>query len=133
MYLLQADKEKLEIIPGLAKSRPFIESITEGPNSGGISLTYEIHEKATWDDGSPVLASDVEFTYKCILNPLIDNESLRPYLDFVKDFIIDENNPKKFTIISNQKYYLAEFSSGNVFIIPEKIYDPKGTMKSISI
>lgn len=133
MYLLEADKKTLTIQPALAKSRPEIHEITEGPLKGGMTLTYEIREEATWDDGTPILASDVEFTYKCAINPLIDNEQLRPYLDFVADFVIDPSNPKKFTVYSNKKYYLAEFSSGNIYIIPEKVYDPKGVMRKYSL
>jgi peptide/nickel transport system substrate-binding protein len=133
MYLLDADKKTLTIKPSLAKSRPVVKEITEGPYAGGLSMEYEIRPEATWDNGQPVLATDVEFTYKCVLDPAVDNEHLRPYLDFLSDFKIDPTNPKKFTVYSNKKYYLAEFSSGNIFIMPEYVYDPGKVLRKYSL
>ncbi|HXH18148.1 MAG TPA: ABC transporter substrate-binding protein [Chitinophagales bacterium] len=134
MYLLDVNKETLELNPSLAKSRPVIFPVTEGDYAGGIAMEYEIRPEAVWDNGEPVTARDVEFTFKAVKNPLTDCEHLRPYLDFISHIEIDPANPKKFTLFSKEPFFAAEASSGfQAYIIPEYIYDPRGLMKEFSI
>ena len=59
LYLLHFDPQTLELAPQLAKGRPVIEEITEGPYKGGVSYTFEIIEGAKWDNGQPVTGKDV--------------------------------------------------------------------------
>ena len=132
MYLLDIDKEKLEVIPWLAKERPKISELTEGPYK--LKIDYEIRKEAIWDNGTPVTAYDVDFSFKTTKNPHVDAEHQRPYIDFVADIIIDEENPKKFSFLTNELHYSAEFSSGGVnYIIPEYIYDPEQLMRKFSL
>lgn len=133
MKLIDVDKKTMSITPELAVSLPTVVEITEGEYKGGLAITYEIRPDAIWDDGSPVLASDVEFTYKTLLHPLIDNEQGRSTIEFIKEVKIDPSNPRKFTVYTPIKYYLAEFVSGSINVIQEKHYDPKGLMKNISL
>lgn len=134
MYLLDVNKETLEPNPSLAKARPVIRELTEGPFAGGIAIDYEIREEAVWDNGQPVTGYDVEFTYKAIKNPLSDCEHLRPYLDFISHMEIDKANPKKFTLFSKEHFFAAESSSGyQARIMPEYIYDPRGLLKEFTI
>lgn len=134
MYLLDVNKETLELNPSLAKQRPIIRELKEGAFAGGIAIEYEIRPEAVWDNGQPVAARDVEFTFKAVKNPLSDCENLRPYLDFISHMEIDKDNPKKFTLYSKEPFFAAESHSGfQAFIIPEYIYDPKGLMKEFTI
>ncbi len=132
MYLLDVDKEKLEVTPWLAKERPTITLLTEGPYK--LRIDYEIRPEAIWDNGSPVTAHDVDFSFKATKNPLVDAEHQRPYIDFVAHIEIDPNNPKKFSFYTSEMHYAAEFSSGGVnYIIPEYIYDPQGLMRNFTL
>jgi peptide/nickel transport system substrate-binding protein len=132
MYLLDVDKEKLEVIPWLAKERPTITALTEGPYK--LRIEYEIRPEAVWDNGSPVTAYDVDFSFKATKNPLVDAEHQRPYIDFVAHIEIDANNPKKFSFYTSELHYAAEFSSGGVnYIIPEYVYDPEGLMRHYTL
>ena len=134
MYLLDVDKEKLEIVPWLAKSRPIITEINEGEFKGGLKIDYEIKDGAVWDNGTPITAHDVIFSIKCILNPHVDAEHQKTYVDFLKDVKIDKKNPKKFSFYTNEKNYAAEFfSGGTVYIIPEYIYDEEQLMRKFSL
>ncbi len=131
--LLSIDFKTLELIPVLAKSRP---EIVEN-NEGGLNFTYEIRPEAKWDDGTPITAKDVEFTLKVIKAPGVDNFSAKPYYEFLQDIKFYEDNPKKFTLITNSVYVLGEIMSGDFSIIPKKVYDPEGildnyTLKQIS-
>jgi peptide/nickel transport system substrate-binding protein len=132
MYLLDVDKEKLEIIPWLAKERPVITALEDGPYK--MKLDYEIRPEAVWDNGEPVTGHDVEFSFKATKNPLVDAEHMRPYIDFIVDIEIDKNNPRKFSLYTNEVHFAAEFSSGGViYIIPEYVYDSEKIMRQFSL
>lgn len=134
MYLITVDPETFEYIPHLAKALPTIEDITEGPYAGGESYTFELHEEAVWDNGTPVTANDYIFTIKSVLNPLSETARIRPYLSFIKEVKVDPANPKKFTVYTNEKYLLgAEAVSNTVAVLPEYLYDPEGLMKNFTL
>lgn len=132
MYLLDVDKEKLEITPWLAKERPTITVLDDTEYK--LKIDYEIRPEAVWDNGMPVTAYDVDFSFKTTKNPLVDAEHQRPYIDFVAHIEIDPDNPKKFSFYTNEMHYAAEFSSGGVnYIIPEYIYDPEQIMRKFTL
>ncbi|MCB0632033.1 MAG: ABC transporter substrate-binding protein [Saprospiraceae bacterium] len=131
--LLQFDPETLELVPQLATGRAEIEEITAGPLAGGVAYTFELRPEAKWDDGQPITAEDVAFSVKVMLHPDIAPPPLRPYYDYFKELEIDPDNPKRFTIRSNNKYMLAEAALGTTSIQPAHIYDPEGIMAQYSI
>jgi len=131
--LIEIDFKSLEFIGQLATSRPAIKTIDSGEYAGGMSLSYEIHPEAKWDNGQAITGHDFVFTIKAIKNPKVNADSVRPYLDFIDDIVVDASNPKKITILSKERYLLAESSSGTQSIIPAYIYDPQGLMKDFSI
>lgn len=133
MKLIDVDKKTMDMTPELAVALPTVTEITEGAYKGGLAITFEIRPDAKWDDGSPVLASDVDFTYKTLLHPLVDNEQGRTTIEFIKEVQIDPSNPRKFTVFTPIKYYLAAFVSGSIYVLQEKHFDPKGLMKNISV
>ena len=131
--LLDFDPQTLELTPLLAKNRPIVVPIDTGKLKGGTSYTYEIRDEAMWDNGKPVTAADYIFTIKAILNPKSGANNWRSGLDFISNIVVDATNPKKFTIFSNKKYFLAESKSGTVPLLPEYIYDTEGLLKTFSI
>ena len=133
LYLLQFDPQSLEIAPQLAKSRPQIEELTDGPFAGGVSYTFEILDEAVWDDGTSILAKDFEFTLKVLFNPLVNAAPVRAYLEFIRDIEIDADNPKKFTVYTNQKYIVGEAAIGNIPIYPTYVYDKEGLMSDYAL
>ncbi len=133
MSLLDNDPTNLELTPILAKARPDISLINDGPNKGGIAYTYQILDEAVWDNGQPITAADYIFTIKTILNPKTNANRIRSYYDFIKDVQVDAANPKKFTVIESRQYIKGEDVTGSVYILPEYILDPKGLMKGFSL
>jgi peptide/nickel transport system substrate-binding protein len=133
LYLLQFDPQSLEIAPQLAKSRPQIEELTDGPFAGGVAYTFEILDEAVWDDGTPILAKDFEFTLKALFNPLVNAAPVRAYLEFIRGMEIDADNPKKFTVYTNQKYIVGEAAIGNIPIYPTYVYDKDGLMSDYAL
>jgi peptide/nickel transport system substrate-binding protein len=128
--LMNIDFKTLELVPVLAMSKPLIEKTEDGK---GLLITYEIRPEATWDNGTPITAKDVEFTLKVIKNPKVKNENNKPYYEFIRDIKFYPENPKKFTLISDRVYILAEASSGDYPIMPAYIYDTKGLMTGFTI
>lgn len=132
--LLRYNPTDLKLIPQLAVSLPEVTAIEEGDYAGGMSLTYEIHPEAVWGNGTPITGEDYVFTIKAIKNPKVNSAALRPYVQFMDDIVVDETNPKKFTIYSKERYFQAEESSGNVtFVLPEYHYDAEGIMRQFSV
>lgn len=124
------DPRNLEMMPVLAKALPEekYDSAT-----GLLTYTCEIREEAKWDNGSPVTAHDVAFSIKCYKAPVINNEGNRPYFELISDVIEYPENPRKLTIVCNEKYILAESICGSFLVMPQYIYDPKKLMDKISI
>lgn len=134
LYLIGVDPKTFEYKPLLIKSLPTTKDITEGAYKGGVAYSFELLDEAVWDNGQPVTASDYVFTLKATLNPLSQTQRIRPFLDFIKDVQIDPSNPKKFTVLTNQKYILGMEAIGNtVPVLPEYLFDPKGLLKNIPL
>lgn len=131
--LLDFDPETYELIPILAAARPTIEPITEGPFAGGLAYTFTIREEATWPNGEPVTAEDVVFSYKVLLNPKVNAAPYRPYLESLTDVITDPDDPRRFTVQTNEKYILGEASVGNIAVYPKYFYDPEGLLNDVSL
>ncbi|HEY6161856.1 MAG TPA: ABC transporter substrate-binding protein, partial [Bacteroidia bacterium] len=127
--LLRIDFVTLKVVPVLAEERPLVETT---PNNG-LRISYTIRKEAQWDNGKPITAKDVEFTLKVIKNPLVKNESSKPYYDFITGFEFDKKDPRKFTLICNSIYILAETSSGDYGILPSYVYDPRGWMNDFTV
>jgi len=119
------------IIPGLAKGRPVIEELNDGPYKGGLSITYELRDIAKWDNGSPITVDDIIFTLKTIKNPKVDCEHLRSYYDFIKEVKTYDDNNRKFTFLCEGKYFQSEVWSA-ITPFPEYLYDPEKIMRKFT-
>jgi ABC-type transport system substrate-binding protein len=127
--LEQIDFKTLDIVPVLAESRPIIEKTAKG----GMSLTYQIRKEARWANGSPVTAKDVEFTIKATFNPALNNPAIKETMNFISDFKLYPEDPKKLTFICDSLYFLVETGCGGFQIMPEYFYDPNGWMKNYKV
>jgi peptide/nickel transport system substrate-binding protein len=127
--LINADFEKLEIIPVLAKERPTFTPI-EG--SDLVEMNFEIRKEAEWDNGTPITGEDIAFSLKTIIVPQTNCPHKKPYFEYIKDIVIDEENPKKFKFIISP-YMLAEAVMSDLHIIPSYFYDKENVLKDYSI
>ena len=121
--LLEYDYNTLQLIPVLAKKLPEMEVIDDGK---GMLITYELREGMTWDNGKPITAKDVEFSFKAVQNPKVDAPNIRPYVNFVTDIKLYPDNPLKLTMVCDKVYFLWDHTTGHdVIIVPKHIYDPE--------
>jgi len=127
--LLHYDYKTMQLVPVLAQSRPEVEV-----KDGGMRLTFSLRPEARWDNGEPVTVDDVEFSLKAVLCPKVNSDAIKPYLEFVTDVIRYEDDPLKFTVVTNQVYMLAEDVVGyDLTIIPEYIFDSKHLLRKFKI
>lgn len=123
-----------QVIPQLAKSRPVVKEIEEGPYQGGIAYTFEIWEEAVWDNGTPVTGEDFIFTLKTVFNPKVPASAYRVYLAFIKDVELNPSNPKQFTVYTNQKYIIGEEAVSSALpVLPAYHYDAEGLLTDIPL
>jgi len=104
----------LRPIPGLAESWDV--------SSDGKVYTFHLNPKATFSDGSPVLATDVLFTIRKIVDPAVEAAQIAGYFGS-----LDINNTKVLdphTIVFTFKEALAPqiIQFNGIFPVPEHIY-----------
>jgi peptide/nickel transport system substrate-binding protein len=129
MPLIDFDPKTLNMVPALASTRAVVAVIDTGKDKGGVSYTFNIQEKAIWDNGQPVTADDVIFTFKSIFNPKSISNDQKSSLDFLSNIISYPDNPRKITFIGNKKYFIGEIACGTVSILPEYVYDPNKVLR----
>jgi peptide/nickel transport system substrate-binding protein len=132
-YLMDFDPETIQMTPFLIKSLPEVKALTHSGNIEGQAITFELLDEAVWDNGKPVTGTDYAFTIKALFNPKVPSDAITPYLEHIYDVQVDADNPKRFTVLTREKYILAEATLGNMIIMPQHIYDPTGLMDGIAI
>ena len=126
------DPNTFELTNVLLKSDPVLEEITEGEFAGGMKISFEFKEDATWDNGKPVTADDYIFTLKAVVNPKTNCEHLKGYYSWLGDVEVDPNNNRKVTVYSKEKYFkITEFALYRC--LPEYVYDSKQIMRKFTV
>jgi ABC-type transport system substrate-binding protein len=129
MALLMVDYQTNASAPALAQALPKARTI-------GDSLTaveYELRALATWDDGHPVLATDVDFTLKLLQCPGLPNENGRAQFGFIRQVRIDPANPRRFTLLCRGQGTEVLASSGDFSVLPEATLDPAHTLRALPL
>lgn len=127
--LLQLNFSTGTYSPALADSLPRVrllgDSLTE--------LSYELRRAAAWDNGQPVLASDVAFTLKLLQCPGLPNEKLRAQYGFIHAIRLDAANARRFTLICRGQAPEYSYESGDFPILPEAVLDSGRTLRPYSL
>jgi len=126
--LLAIDYEKEELVGVLAKSRPKISS----SDIWKMKIHYQLRKEATFADGKAVNYSDILFSLKANISPLV-NPYYSAYYEFIDSISVDCPDSSCFTVYSRDAYYLSEFSSGDYFIVSEAQFDPNEVLRNYSI
>jgi len=129
----EIDPYSFELEPLLAKSIPTMQTVQDGPHKGELAYNFEIHPEATWDNGSPVTARDIEFSLKIIFHPNLPTQAYRGFFEQLKSIETDPSNPRKFTIYLRDFYMLALESMCGVPIYPAYHYDAQNNLTNIPL
>ena len=127
--LLQANSNPLVMEPALAAELPTV-------GHRGDSLTifrYTIRPNAAWDDGQPVLATDVAFTLKLMNCPGIPNETARNNFSRIRQIETTPGNSRQFTLVCQGQSPELLLITGDFFVLPEAALDPQHRLRGYSL
>ena len=72
------------------------------------------------------------FSLKVMKTPKVDNQQNKPYFEYIKAVIVDEENPKKFKFII-EPYMIAHGALSQLYILPSSVYDPEGMLEAYTV
>lgn len=111
----------LQVAPGIAKSWEITPD--------GKIYTFHIDPKATFDDGTPVLASDVIWSLKKITDPAVEAVQLAGHFDSL-DWTNTKATDAKTAVIAFKKAFAPQLGFFNdLLVLPEHVYS-KGNFKN---
>lgn len=125
--LNEQDPETLELVPLLA-SVPRMEE-----ENGTTSYYYTLDSAATWPNGSAVLARDVIFSMKMLMNPYVNAGPYRLYYEMVSDVIAATDDPRSFRVTTKRPYILADHAIADLYIYPAYAYDPTALLEEVPL
>ena len=96
-------------------------------------FTFTLRKGARWNDGSPVTAADVVFTFKAIKCKLIDGNVDGSYFENLKDIRFAPGDSSKLEMIWAGKNISYEYYSMEFPILPQYIYDPEKALDKFSL
>lgn len=103
-------------------NRPVGDLATEWQNNpDGKTFTFKIHPNATWSDGHPITAEDIQFYYDVIMNEKNLTTVYRVSVGrFERPEIIDD---KTVRIVAKEKYWKAFWDAGGFFAFPKHVWE----------
>ncbi|MBF9141417.1 ABC transporter substrate-binding protein [Hymenobacter properus] len=127
--LLQVDFATNQFAPALAEALPTVQLLGDSL----MRLHYTLRPEAAWDNGRPVLATDVAFTLKLMFCPGLPNTGPSSQYRFIRDILVDPHYPRRFTLVCTSQSVENVQASGDFFILPEAALDPKGELRAFSL
>lgn len=127
--LLQVDLTRNQHAPALAESLPTTHLVGDSLSE----LRYAIRPVASWDNGRPVLASDVAFTLKLMFCPGLPNEAARTRFGFIEEVKTTAAAPRRFTLVCRGQSLENSMASGDFPILSEASIDPRGQLRRYSL
>lgn len=126
--LLAVDAVGQRFVPLLADSLPAVRR-----SESASFFTYRIRSSATWDDGQPILASDVAFTLRAMRCPGLPNERMQAQYGFIRDILISPKDARRFTLVCAP--YAPDYLtlSGDFAILPEHLLDPGRALRPLPL
>ncbi len=129
LSLLQVDYQANAYAPALAERLPGVQLFGDSV----LQLDYYLRPTATWDNGRPVLASDVDFTLKLMQCPGLPNEVARTQFSFIRQLLADPTNPRHFTLVCRGQAQELVNTSGDFPILPEDALDAQHTLRHLPL
>lgn len=114
------------------KYKPVLLKYLPKVDSSGLLYTLELNNLATWDNGDPLSAEDVLFSWKITLCPLTNNAFARgSYSNIIEDVFLDSEN--KIFIKVKGLHYNNSKVVGGVSLLQKKHWDPDGILDNYTL
>ena len=111
--LLTMDNDTLRLKPLLA------ESYEISPDQ--LTYTFHLRHDAKWQDGKPMTADDVKFSFDRTMDPKVDAADKRSYLTTIKSCEILDPYTIRFT--ADKRYFKTLESLGTLPIVPKHLLE----------
>lgn len=113
-----ANRENYDLVPWLAESFP-----EETPDH--LTYTFKLRKTIKFSNGKPLTGEDVIFTFKALMNPLVDAAQSRQAIDMLKN--VELVNGDLYTIRFNlsRPYFKAIYALSDVQIMSKEAADPE--------
>ncbi|MEM8873704.1 MAG: ABC transporter substrate-binding protein [Planctomycetota bacterium] len=111
--MAQRDPITLEFEPRLAERWDISDD--------GLTMTFYLRDGLRFSDGEPLTAEDVVFTFDWILNPEIQADRHRSYLDKLESYEALDSRTVQFKF--NEPYFLNFTAVGGQLVFPKHIYE----------
>jgi peptide/nickel transport system substrate-binding protein len=122
VYLIQTNYAQLgTACPQLAKATPTV-------SEDGLNYFYELRTDLKWDDGSPITAEDLVFTFKANKCPLVSNPHAKPYVGEMKNIIVDPTDKNKVTLVMKKKYIQNLWIVTDFPLMQRSYFDPQNVL-----
>lgn len=103
------------------------------PDSTGLKYRLELNSKAKWDDGKPLTADDVVFSWKLTLCPLMDNASTRGiYGNVIKDVYKGNDNTNVVYVEVKKRHYINMEIVSGVTLSQQSYWDSTGVLNDVT-
>jgi ABC-type transport system substrate-binding protein len=114
-----AGRENYDLVPWIAEDMP-----EETPDH--LNYTYKIRKNVTFSNGKPLTGRDVVFTFKAMMNPLVDAAQSRQAIDMLKnvELVNGDDYTVKFTL--SRPYFKAIYALSDIQIMSKDVLDPEG-------
>jgi ABC-type transport system substrate-binding protein len=129
LSLLQNDYQTDSFTACLAEQLPTVQFVGDSVTR----LEYHLRPAAKWDDGRPVLATDVDFTLKLMQCPGLPNEMARTQFSFIRQVLPDPVDPRHFTLVCRGQAVEMINASGDFPILPEAALDAQHTLRALPL
>lgn len=118
---------KGEYVPRLAVEVPTVEN--GGVSADGKSYTFKLRREAKWQDGAPVTAADVEFTWRLITDPKLPVPSRVVWQDVARVETPDPHTVR-FHFEKPNLAFLGTVASDRGYIVPKHLLAGKDVAAS---
>lgn len=113
-----ATRESYDLVPWLAESMP-----EETPDH--LNYTYKIRKNVTFSNGKPLTGRDVVFTFKAMMNPLVDAAQSRQAIDMLKNVEIVNGDEYTVRFTLSRPYFKAIYALSDIQIMSKEVLDPE--------
>ncbi|MBI3096826.1 MAG: hypothetical protein HYY93_01065 [Planctomycetes bacterium] len=93
----------------------------------GTIMTFFLRKNVKWHDGKPLTARDVEFAFKVIKSPFLEQPHITNYYaDLRSCEVLDDYTVR---ITNEKQYFLAiEMAGSGFYLLPRHVFDPEGKL-----
>jgi microcin C transport system substrate-binding protein len=110
--LLDKNPNTDEWVPGLAERAEV--------SADGKQYTFRVRKGALWQDGQPITAEDVKFSFDMIFEPKYEAAHMRPYYESIEKAEIVDPQTVRFT--AKEKYFGNLSTLAGLTVLPRHIY-----------